>query len=87
MNDDDVTAISALVGEGDTTITAIYTVDGKQVGDLQQGLNIEKSSRRYGRTNGCNTKCERLLSVLEYGVVLGINVFVIVEHAPTPELL
>jgi hypothetical protein len=44
VNDDDVTAISALVGEGDTTITAIYTVDGKQVGDLQNGLNIVKLS-------------------------------------------
>lgn len=44
VDDDNVTAIQALTGESDTTITAIYTVDGKQVGDLQQGLNIVKFS-------------------------------------------
>ena len=44
VDEDDVTAISALTGEGDTTVTAIYTVDGKQVGDLQPGLNIVKLS-------------------------------------------
>ena len=41
---DDITAISALTGEGEVTVEAIYTVDGKQLRDLQQGLNIVKLS-------------------------------------------
>ena len=44
VDDDSMTAIEALTGEGDTTITAIYTTDGKQLSDLQQGLNIVKLS-------------------------------------------
>ncbi|MBR1916230.1 MAG: hypothetical protein IJ832_00030 [Bacteroidaceae bacterium] len=44
MDDDNVTAIQALTGESDVTVTAIYTADGKQIGDLQQGLNIVKLS-------------------------------------------
>ena len=44
VDDDSMTAIGALTGEGDTTITAIYTTDGKQLSDLQQGLNIVKLS-------------------------------------------
>lgn len=44
VDDDSVTAIEALTGEGDTTVTAIYTTDGKQLSDLQQGLNIVKLS-------------------------------------------
>ena len=44
VDDDSMTAIGALTGEGDTTITAIYTAEGKQLGDLQQGLNIVKLS-------------------------------------------
>ena len=49
IGDDDVTAVEAITGEGDVTITAIYTADGKQISDLQNGLNIVK------RSNG-NTK-------------------------------
>ena len=41
---DDITAISALTGEGEVTVETIYTVDGKQLRDLQQGLNIVKLS-------------------------------------------
>ena len=44
IGDDDITAIEALTGEGDITVTAIYTADGKQISDLQQGLNIVKLS-------------------------------------------
>jgi len=41
---DDITAISTITGEGEVTVEAIYTVDGKQLRDLQQGLNIVKLS-------------------------------------------
>ena len=44
VSDDNVTAIEALTGEGDVSIKAIYTADGKKIGDLQQGLNIVKLS-------------------------------------------
>ena len=44
MDDDNVTAIQALTGESDVTVTAIYTADGKQIGELQNGLNIVKFS-------------------------------------------
>ena len=44
VDDDDVTAIAALAGEGDVTVTAIYGADGKQQADLQYGLNIVKLS-------------------------------------------
>ena len=41
---DDITAISAITGEGEVIVEAIYTVYGKQLRDLQQGLNIVKLS-------------------------------------------
>lgn len=44
VDDDNVTAIQALTGESDVTVTAIYTADGKQIGELQNGLNIVKLS-------------------------------------------
>ncbi len=44
VDDDNVTAIQALTGESDVTVTAIYTTDGKQIGELQNGLNIVKLS-------------------------------------------
>ena len=44
MDDDNVTAIQALTGESDVTVTAIYGADGKQQADLQNGLNIVKLS-------------------------------------------
>lgn len=50
VDDDNVTAIQALTGESDVTVTAIYTADGKQIGELQNGLNIVKFS------NGKTTK-------------------------------
>ncbi len=42
--EDDVTAISALTGEGDIKVVGIYGIDGKQQSDLQPGLNIVKLS-------------------------------------------
>ena len=50
VDDDNVTAIQALTGESDVTVTAIYTADGKPIGELQNGLNIVKLS------NGKTTK-------------------------------
>ena len=44
VDEDDVTALSALTGEGDTTIVGIYSIDGKPQSDLQTGLNIVKLS-------------------------------------------
>ena len=44
VDDDSITAINALTGEGEVTIASIYSADGKQVNDLQPGLNIVKLS-------------------------------------------
>ena len=44
VDEDDVTALSALTGEGDTTVVGIYSIDGKPQSDLQTGLNIVKLS-------------------------------------------
>lgn len=44
VDDDSITAINALTGEGEVTIASIYSTDGKQVNDLQPGLNIVKLS-------------------------------------------
>ncbi|MBP5629056.1 MAG: leucine-rich repeat protein [Bacteroidaceae bacterium] len=44
VGEDDVTAINALTGEGDTTVLGIYNIDGKPQSDLQSGLNIVKLS-------------------------------------------
>ena len=44
VDDDNITAINALTGEGEVTIAAIYSADGKQVNDLLPGLNIVKLS-------------------------------------------
>ena len=44
VDDDSITAINALTGEGEVTIASIYSADGKQVNDLQPGLNIVKMS-------------------------------------------
>lgn len=42
--EDDVTAISALTGEGGIKVVGIYGIDGKPQSDLQPGLNIVKLS-------------------------------------------
>ncbi len=44
VDDDSITAINALTGEGEVTVTAIYSSDGKQVSDLLPGLNIVRLS-------------------------------------------
>ena len=44
VGEDDVTALSALTGEGEITIVGIYCIDGKPQSDLQPGLNIVKLS-------------------------------------------
>ena len=42
--EDDVTAINALIGQGDVKVTAIYNASGVKCSDLQKGLNIVKLS-------------------------------------------